>query len=132
MSHFEIVALYIVLNIVLHLVLMMRVGGGRMKTKINLGDGSDAFLIGRIRAQGNYTENMPIALIALLGLAALKAAPIGLHIIGTLFLVGRLLHAHGMAQPDAMGKGRGIGMMFTMLSLLGAAGYLLYLIFIAQ
>ena len=59
----------------------------------------------------------------------MNAHSTALHIFGSAFLIGRILHAHGMAQKGANGKGRGIGMMLTMLALLGPAFYLLYLVF---
>ena len=70
-----------------------------------------------------------MALIGLIALAMMNAHSLALHIFGGAFLLGRILHAHGMAQKDANGKGRGIGMMLTLLGLAGPALYLLYLVF---
>ena len=129
MTSFQIVALYLALNLILVCVLMMRVGSQRMNKKVNIGDGGDSDLQARIRAHGNYTENAPLALLGLIVLAMMNAHSTALHIFGSAFLIGRILHAHGMAQKGANGKGRGIGMMLTMLALLGPAFYLLYLVF---
>lgn len=129
MTTFQIVALYVALNLLLAIVLMMRVGGQRMNKKVSIGDGGDDGLLARIRAHGNFTENAPLALIGLFALAMMNANPIALHIFGGGFILGRLLHAHGMDQKGANGKGRGIGMMLTMLALVGPALYLLYLVF---
>ena len=129
MTTFQIVALYVALNLLLAIVLMMRVGGQRLNKKVSIGDGGDAKLLSRIRAHGNFIENAPLALIGLFALAMMNAHPIALHIFGVAFLLGRLFHAHGMDQKDANGKGRGIGMMLTMVALVGPALYLLYLIF---
>jgi len=39
-------------------------------------------MLSRIRAHGNFTENAPLALLGLIGLAMLNAHPIALHIFG--------------------------------------------------
>lgn len=129
MTTFQIVALYAALNLILACVLMLRVGNKRMSQKVSIGDGGDAGLIARIRAHGNYIENAPLALIGLFALAMMNAHVIALHIFGAGFLIGRLAHAHGMDQENALGKGRTIGALLTLLTLLGTALYLLYLVF---
>ena len=129
MTHFEIVALYIALNLLLNPVLMYRIGKIRMRKQISLGDGNNPELLGRIRAHGNFTETAPLALIGLIGLAMLKAPSLALHIFGAAFFIGRLLHAHGMTQKNNAGKGRLIGTLMTLLSFFGTAITLLILIF---
>ncbi|WP_051279087.1 MAPEG family protein [Hellea balneolensis] len=129
MTTFQIVAFYIALHLILAPILMFRVGQVRIKEKISLGDGNSPALFARIRAHGNYVETAPFALIGLFALAMMNAHPIALHLFGSVFLFGRLLHAHGMAQKNANGKGRVIGMMMTLFTFFGTAVYLLYLIF---
>ena len=129
MTLFQIVALYVALHLVLAPVLMVRVGQVRMKEKVSLGDGNSPALFARIRAHGNYVETAPFALIGLFTLAMMNAHPIALHIFGAVFLFGRILHAHGMAQKGSMGKGRVTGMMMTLFTFFGTALYLLWLIF---
>lgn len=127
MTLFQIAALYIALNLILAPLLMYRVGQVRIGKKIDLGDGGDALMLSRIRAHGNFTENAPLALIGLIGLAMLGAHPIALHIFGAAFFIGRILHAMGMAKT--FGQGRLVGTLLTLLTFLGQAGYLLFLIF---
>lgn len=129
MTLFQIVALYVALHLLCAPVLMMRIGKIRLSKQISLGDGGNANLNARIRTHGNYIENTPLALIGLFALAMLSASPIALHIFGAGFLLGRLLHAHGMAQPKSAGKTRLIGMILTLLSFFGMSIYLLILIF---
>ena len=129
MTLFEIVGLYIALNIILLMVLTVRVGMVRMKAQVSLGDGGDFKLQSRIRAQGNYIEYAPFSLIGLFALAGLSAAPLALHIFGLAFLIGRIAHAIGMDGKNALGKGRPLGMILTVLTLAGQAAYLLFLIF---
>ena len=128
MTLFQIVAFYIALHLILAPILMFRVGQIRIKEKISIGDGNSPALIARIRAHGNYTETAPFALIGLIAMAMLTAHPIALHLFGAVFLIGRILHAHGMAQKDANGKGRLYGMMMTLFTFFGTAAYLLWLI----
>ncbi len=128
MTSFQIVALYVALSLVLNVVLMLRVGRGRLSKGINLGDGGDADMISRVRAHGNYIENAPLMLIGLFALAMLSGAPIALHIFGALYFIGRLLHALGMA--GTFGQGRLIGTVSSLLAYLGMAIYIIVLIFI--
>jgi len=127
MTLFQIVALYVALNLILAPLLMFRVGQVRLGKKINLGDGGDDLMLSRIRAHGNFTENAPLALIGLFALAMLGAHPIALHISGAAFFIGRVFHAMGMAK--VFGQGRLVGTLLTLLNYLGTAGYLLFLAF---
>lgn len=127
MTLFQIVALYVALNLILAPILMFRVGQIRIKENINLGDGGNDLMLSRIRAHGNFTENAPLALIGLIALAMLQAHPIALHIFGAAFIIGRVAHAMGMAKT--FGQGRLVGTMLTLFTYLGTVGYLLFLIF---
>ena len=51
---------------ILHVVFTLRVGAYRFSSKISLGDEGDKELRNRIRGHGNFTENVPIALLLLL------------------------------------------------------------------
>lgn len=127
MTLFQIVAFYIALNLILAPLLMFRVGQVRIGKKINLGDGGDDLMLSRIRAHGNFTENAPLALIGLTGLAMLSASPLVLHIFGAAFFIGRILHAMGMA--GSFGQGRLVGTLLTLVTFLGQAGCILFLVF---
>lgn len=137
MTLFQIVAFYVALNLVLAPVLMFRVGQQRIGKKINLGDGGDAQLFARIRAHGNFTENAPLLLIGLMALAQVSNVhsfaimPIVLHGFGLAITIGRVAHAYGMSEKGKGGKGRFIGTILTMLSYVGMAGTILFLIIAA-
>lgn len=130
MTLFEIVALYVALNLLLAPFLMFRVGQQRIAKKVNLGDGDDPALFARIRTHGNFTENAPLLLIGLFALAALSALPLVLHLFGAAFTLGRLLHAYGMSEAGKGGKGRFVGTILTLLSYAGMAITLIVLIVI--
>ena len=127
MTLFQIVALYVALNLILAPVLMYRVGQIRIGKDIHMGDGGNALLNSRIRAHGNFIENAPLALIGLIALAMLGAHPIALHVFGAVFFIGRILHAMGMS--GAFGQGRLIGTLSAILTHLGQAGFILFLVF---
>ena len=127
MTLFEIVAFYVALSVLLNLYLMLRVGQGRIKNKINLGDGGNDDMIARIRAHGNFTEVAPLALIGLVALAMLGASPLMLHLVGASYFIGRILHFLGMS--GLFGQGRFIGTLLTLLVFLTQGLYLLFLIF---
>ncbi|WP_371396007.1 MAPEG family protein [Fretibacter rubidus] len=134
MTLFQIVALYVALNLLIAPFLMFRVGGQRIAKKVNLGDGGDPILFARIRAHGNFTENAPLLLIGLLALAMVSnvhsfaIVPIVLHGFGLAITLGRIAHAFGMSEKGKSGKGRFIGTILTMLSYVGMAGTILFLI----
>jgi len=127
MTLFQIAAFYIALNIAMAPFMMVRVGRIRIRKKINLGDGGNDLLLSRIRAHGNFTENAPLALIGLIALAMLQAPALAIHIFGAAFFIGRLLHAMGMA--GVVSQGRLVGTVMTLLSYLGSAGFILFLVF---
>ena len=125
MTLFQIIGLYVGLNLILHIVLMFLVGSQRMKSKVSLGDGNDKSLLGRIRAHGNFTENAPFVLIALIVMAQLGANAIPLHIVGGGFTISRLFHTHGITRENNNGRGRSIGALLTTIVIAYAAVYIL-------
>ena len=96
----------------------------RMKAGVRLGFGDDAVLMRRIRAQGNFTEYVPLTLI-LLGLAELRGASTGLlWAIAGLLVVGRCLHFIGISTGST--AIRAPGMVGTYGALLLGAGTLFF------
>lgn len=96
----------------------------RMKVGVNLGVGDDPALLCRIRAQGNFTEYVPVALF-LCGLAEFRGASAPwLWTLAGLLILGRLSHAVGILTGST--PLRAMGMLATYASLLtGAAAILL-------
>ena len=126
MTLFEIVALYSALNIILLIVLSYLVAGKRRKNSIGIGDAGNEALQRAIRVQGNFTEYVPLALIGLLMMASLGAAPYWMHITGAMLTLGRVLHAFGLSKNSGASTQRVVGMILTWGALLIAAAYLLY------
>ena len=76
----------------LHVIFTLRVGGYRFKSGISLGDGGDKELLHRIRAHGNFIEQVPMGLLVML-LNELKGlSETTLVAMGAVFLAARLLH----------------------------------------
>lgn len=97
---------------------MVRIGRLRMAEKVMHGDGGNAPLMRRMRAQANFVENTPFVLILVGVIEASGKGGIWLAVAGALFMLGRVLHALGMDSVEANAL-RGIGTILAMLTLLG-------------
>lgn len=121
-------SLYAALSALLIVWLSLRVITLRRAKKVRLGDGGEPELQAAIRAQGNATEYIPIALILLFLLETNGAYTALLHAGGIAILAGRLLHARGLLTDDL--SYRILGMQVTIFTLVGLAlanlGYVAY------
>jgi uncharacterized membrane protein YecN with MAPEG domain len=100
--------------------LAFRVGQARHASGVLIGDGGDAKLTARMRAQANFVEYAPFVLI-LIGLIELTRGPsLGLWIASAAFLLARLAHPFGM---DGVRWCRMLGTMVTLLLLIGLGLY---------
>ncbi len=99
---------------------------GRVKFKVDAGDGGNAALRQRIRAQANFVEYVPLALILLLLVEKESIGPRWLAVaMGATLVVARLWHAQGLLSKEGVSSGRFMGTNLTGLVLLvGAAGCL--------
>jgi uncharacterized membrane protein YecN with MAPEG domain len=126
-SAFSWAATYIALLILMLVVLALLVIRQRYGKRIGIGDGDDPELLLAMRAHGNFVENVPFGLAALVMLPMLGANAASVHGVGATLVLGRLLHAIGLSRSSGASIGRGSGMLLTWLSLLLAAGFLLRL-----
>lgn len=99
-----------------------------MSEKIIHGDGGHALLHRRMRAQSNFTEYTPIALLLILVLDLADQDGWLLALTALVFLAGRVLHALGM-DAEGPAKPRMIGMMLTLPLLLLWAGWAMLVAF---
>ena len=76
----------------LHVIFTLRVGNCRFKSKISVGDRSDSELRNRVRAHGNFIENVPIALLLILLNELDGAQDSTLVVIGSILIASRLIH----------------------------------------
>lgn len=125
MSAFQAAAFWMALNAFLLIYLSFRVGKARTKHKINLGDGDNEEMRTAIRTHANYTEYAPAALGGLVVLALLQANVVLIHILGAAFFFARVSHLMGLGM-GVWSKGRFIGTLGTMLTLLFTALALLF------
>jgi len=77
------------------------------------------------RAHGNFAEYVPLALLLMM-LGEINGLPDpALHVLGTLLLAGRILHATGIAQEPENFRWRVLGMSLTFVVIGVAAAALL-------
>lgn len=100
--------------------LAARCGAMRGKEKILHGDGGNPAMIRRMRAQANFVEYTPFALILIAALELTGHAGYPLALSALAFMLGRILHAVGM-DGEGPTKPRMIGMLLTLPIMLGWA-----------
>ena len=105
---------------IINIWLSMRIGRLRVAHKISIGDDAGGPLTARMRAQLNFVENTAFVLILI---AAIELAGKGgqwLAWVSMAYMLGRIAHGVGM-DGGALGKGRSVGTLITMLTQLGLA-----------
>ncbi|QSX37019.1 MAPEG family protein [Shewanella sedimentimangrovi] len=113
---------YISLTAVLMIVLSWRVVRIRRREKIGVGSGGNRQLQLAMRAHGNLMENAPLTMLMLVVAESNGMAPAWLHLLGSVWLAARLLHAIGLTQGGGgYHFGRFNGTLFTWLVLLTLA-----------
>jgi uncharacterized membrane protein YecN with MAPEG domain len=114
----------------LYIGLSARVIQGRMKgegPEIGVKDEGDEFFR-VVRAHANFSEYTPLFLI-LLGLLELADAPsLFVSLLGGTFIIGRISHWYGLTETGRL-RFRTLGMVLTLMPLLGAAILLLREVF---
>lgn len=100
--------------------LAVRIVAVRRRAGVSLGDGGDALLGRRMRAQLNFVENTPFVLLLILALELSTAASGVLALVGLIYMVGRVLHGVGM-DAQTGGWPRMAGTVITLTVLMGLA-----------
>ncbi|MEO9657951.1 MULTISPECIES: MAPEG family protein [Alphaproteobacteria] len=119
-----ITTLFVALFALTQIPFTVAVGIRRAQTGIQFMDGGDPALLKRMRAHGNFTETVPMALLAMAA-AELSGAPAALLWAGGgALLVGRLLHYRTLVT-SGFGNGRAVGMLLTLAPLLVFPVYVL-------
>jgi uncharacterized protein len=94
----------------------------RLEAKVSLLDGGDKPLTNRMRAHGNFTETVPIAII-MMALLEMRGIPSAwLWVIGSTLTLGRVLHAVCLTtRKPTWGRPIGMGLTVAVISLQGVA-----------
>jgi uncharacterized membrane protein YecN with MAPEG domain len=105
---------------IINIWLSLRIGKVRHSAKIIHGDGGNDLLVRRMRAQSNFIENTPLALILIAAIELAGKGGVWLAPVAGAFILARVAHGLGMdnVKPNPM---RTIGALSTMLVLLGLA-----------
>jgi uncharacterized protein len=122
MQSIHITLLFIGILALLQCALTALVISRRLKAKVSLLDGGDKPLIARMRAHGNFTETVPIAIIMMAFLEMRGVPNAWLWLIGTSLTLGRVLHAVClMTRKPSWGRLGGMGLTVAVISLQGVA-----------
>ena len=116
LAPYPMVALYAAINAFIMLVLAVMVVRSRVKTRTEIGSGDNARMMGAVRAHGNNTEYVPMALLLMLILVPLQANAVVIHAVGGSLTLGRILHAIGLSRNVGTSLPRLFGMILTWLS----------------
>ena len=114
---FPVTAVFVGLFVCLQVPITVMVGLRRLTARIPFLDGGDRVLLRRIRAHGNFTETVPITLLAMAAAEATAAPPWLLLAAGIVLLAGRLVHLRTLLVSE-FGTGRAVGMVMTFLPML--------------
>lgn len=108
--------LYVCLCALLLIQLSWNVIQLRRSKLVSLGDNNDKELRKAIGAMENASEYMPVTLLMLMALEYNSAPAWLVHFLGILFIIARLLHAHGIRHRF---QWRVLGMQLTFAVMLG-------------
>ena len=106
-----ITGMYAALAALMIVALARKVISLRRQHKVALGDGGQQDLLAAIRAHANAVEYLPIGLLLLLLLELSQGPAWLIHLLGSLFIIGRLIHANGISKSII--PRRIIGMQLT-------------------
>lgn len=116
-----IVAIYAALLGLLFVALSVRTILTRRRLQIAIGDGEQPQMLRAMRVHANFAEYTPIALIVIAAAEVSDAPGALIHGLGVALLIGRCLHAWGVAQVKEDFRLRVSGMMLTFTALLIAS-----------
>jgi len=113
-----ITGLYLSLLGLLYIVLAYRIIKLRYHFKTGIGDGGHAPLAQAIRVHGNFSEYTPIVILLLACSELNGSHPLLIHLVGSIFFIGRVLHGLGITHSQGPTRFRFWGMMTSFISIL--------------
>lgn len=117
----DITAFYAALLTLLFVVLSRNVIVYRRRRRIAIGAEGDPELLRRVRAQGNFAEYVPLAVVLVAFVEIQGLMPLLIHALGLVLLTGRLVHAVGLTRTPEDFRFRTTGMALTFVVLSVAA-----------
>lgn len=128
LNNLDLAALYVGMHLLLLLALALVVVRQRAGKQITLGDGGDTAMRQAMRAHGNATEYVPLALIGLVVMALFSATPAwAIHALGAGLFLARVLHAQGLLTNEGRSFGRAAGTLATWIVYLALGAGLIWL-----
>jgi len=109
---------------ILQMLLMLYTARGRGRYQTGLGEGQHPALLQRIRMHGNLAENAPLFLILLWLTEASGQWTMLVPYFAIAFVLARLSHALGLSMSSGLTIFRFLGVVVTLLSVLGLAALL--------
>ncbi len=118
-----ITGLYAGILAIISILLSARVVQLRVKTGVGIGAKGQPELNRALRAHGNFSEYVPLAVILLALLETMTDADqsMRIHGLGATLVAARILHAFGLSRRVGMSLPRGTGYLFTLLVTLACA-----------
>ena len=118
--------LFAAMLMIMQMILMAMVTKQRGASDVLIGDGGDGDMLQAMRVHGNFVENVPIFLIGLALIELLVGSNMWVLVMGSVFVLGRVLHAIGMSITTGLSIPRFVGTVASLLVTLVAAFYLGY------
>ena len=125
MQSLAISSLYVPLFGIMLCIITLRVGQYRAKTGLSFGDGGDAAFNRKIRAQANFTETTPMALLLIVLVEFQGGSSSLVHGLFLALLIGRISHYLQLTSVLKPVLFRMMGMILTLSAILIPAGWLL-------
>ena len=95
---------------------------GRVKFKVDVGDGGNETMRRRIRVQANFIEYVPVALILVMLVESGRIGPAWLPgALGATLVIARFWHVQGLLGSSGVSAGRFMGANLTGLVILVGA-----------
>jgi uncharacterized membrane protein YecN with MAPEG domain len=116
--NFDVTIVFVAILTILQAPATFFVGFRRLETKILISDGGDLDLLRRIRAHANFTETVPITLLAMAAADVAGAPDAVLWAGGAALLVGRTMHYFTISLTDGDNLFRATGMLLTFAAML--------------
>lgn len=124
----EITIIFVAIFALMQVVITNLTGIARIKNEVHFYDEGDVDLRRRVRAHGNFTETVPITLMAMAGAELMGISVMLIWIFGVVLLIGRLWHYY-VIRTVGWGNARAASMMLTFVSMGGSAFAILWQVF---